>query len=136
MMELYAILKKRSISDGAMELESDECKIELDKNGHPVSIIKRERGESEKLIEQFMLCANRGVAEYLNGLNMPCVYRVHGKPETEKTDAFLKFASNLGVDISSARIGRTPSPKQLSAILDSARELGISDVSPQSFFAQ
>ncbi len=128
MMELYGILKRKSIQNGAMELESDECEIILDKKGHPVSIIKRERGETEKLIEQFMLCANRGVAEYLTALNMPCVYRVHESPDTEKTDAFLNFANNMGVDISSARIGRTPSPKQLSAILESARELSLEEI--------
>ena len=128
MIELYSILRRKSIQSGAMELESDECEIILDKKGHPVSIIKRERGESEKLIEQFMLCANRGVAEYLTALDMPCVYRIHESPDTEKTDAFLNFASNMGVDISSARMGRTPSPKQLAAILESARELSIEDI--------
>jgi len=128
MTELYHILRRKSLSDGAMELESDECKIELDKNGHPVSIIKRERGDSEKLIEQFMLCANRGVAEYLRNLDMPCVYRIHESPDTEKTDAFIKFASNLGINCSSVRLGRAPSPKQLSALLEDASRLGLSDV--------
>ncbi len=128
MTELYSILRKKSANDGAMELESDECKIELDKNGHPVSIIKRERGESERLIEQFMLCANRGVAEYLKNLGMPCVYRIHESPDTEKTDAFIKFASNLGVDTSSVRLGRTPSPKQLSLVLESAKSMGKGEV--------
>ena len=122
MMELYGVLRRRGQHMGAMDLESDECEIILNENGHPVSIIKRERGESEKLIEQFMLCANRGVAEYLTHLSMPCVYRIHEAPDTEKTDTFLKFASNLGVDTSSARLGRTPSPKQLSLILESAKE--------------
>lgn len=128
MMELYGILKRKSRNSGAMDLESEESQIVLDENGHPVSIIKRERGESEKLIEQFMLCANRGVAEYLTGLEMPCVYRIHESPDTEKTDAFLKFASNLGVDISAARLGRTPSPKQLSAILENAKEMGKGEI--------
>jgi len=128
MTELYGILKRKSVQNGAMELESDECEIILDEKGHPVSIIKRERGEAEKLIEQFMLCANRGVAEYLTALDMPCVYRIHESPDTEKTDAFLNFASNMGVDITSAKIGRTPSPKQLAAILESARRLSIEDI--------
>ncbi len=128
MMELYGILRRKSRNDGAMDLESEESQIILDKNGHPVSIIKRERGESERLIEQFMLCANRGVAEYLTALEMPCVYRIHESPDTEKTDTFLKFASNLGVDISAARLGRTPSPKQLSAILENAKEMGKGEI--------
>ncbi|MBQ8393757.1 MAG: ribonuclease R [Clostridia bacterium] len=128
MMELYSILKRKSIQEGAMDLESDESEIILDKNGHPVSIIKRERGETEKLIEQFMLCANRGVAEFLTAMEMPCVYRIHESPDTEKTDAFLNFALNMGIDVSCARMGRTPSPKQLSQILDNAKELGKADV--------
>ena len=128
MMELYAILKRRSIENGAMELESEDIEIKLDENGHPVSIIKRERGESEKLIEQFMLCANRGVASYLKNMEMPCVYRIHESPDTEKTDAFLNFANNLGVDISCARLGRTPSPKQLSIILENAKKLGKGEI--------
>ena len=128
MMELYAILKRRSIENGAMELESEDIEIKLDETGHPVSIIKRERGESEKLIEQFMLCANRGVAAYLKNMEMPCVYRIHESPDTEKTDAFLNFANNLGVDISCARLGRTPSPKQLSVILENAKKLGKGEI--------
>ncbi len=128
MTELYGILKRRSYAKGAMDLESEESEIILNENGHPVSIIKRERGESEKLIEQFMLCANRGVAEYLTALNMPCVYRIHESPDTEKTDTFLNFASNLGVDISAARLGRAPSPKQLSAILENAKEAGKGEI--------
>ena len=128
MMELYAILKRRSIENGAMELESEDVEIKLDETGHPVSIIKRERGESEKLIEQFMLCANRGVAAYLKNMEMPCVYRIHESPDTEKTDAFLNFANNLGVDISCARLGRTPSPKQLSVILENAKKLGKGEI--------
>lgn len=128
MMELYSILKRKSISDGAMELEGEDVEIKLDEKGHPVSIIKRERGESEKLIEQFMLCANRGVASYLKNMEMPCVYRIHESPDTEKTDAFLNFARNLGVDVSCTKLGRTPSPKQLSVILENARELGKSEI--------
>ena len=128
MMELYRILKRQSINNGAMELDGDDVDIILDENGHPVSIIKRERGESEKLIEQFMLCANRGVASYLKNMDMPCVYRIHESPDTEKTDTFLTFANNLGVDVSCARLGRTPSPKQLSAILESAKQLGKGEI--------
>ena len=52
MMELYKILKAKSEAKGAMELESDEAKIILDKRGMPIDIVKRERGESERLIER------------------------------------------------------------------------------------
>ena len=61
-------------------------------------------------------------------MEMPCVYRIHESPDTEKTDAFLNFANNLGVDISCARLGRTPSPKQLSVILENAKRLGKGEI--------
>ena len=100
MLELYRILAKRATDAGAMELESDEAQIILDEAGHPIEIVKRERGESERLIEQFMLCANRAVAEFLHKHSLPCIYRVHESPDPEKIRAFSIFASNLGVDTS------------------------------------
>jgi ribonuclease R len=94
----------------------------------PVDIKRRERGEAERLIEQFMLTANEAVARLLSDKNIPCVYRIHESPDTEKTDAFLNFARNLGVDVSCAKLGRPPSPRQLSIILENARELGKSEI--------
>ncbi len=124
MMELYKILKQKSDQKGAMELESEETKIILDELGHPVDVVKRERGESERLIEQFMLTANEGVATYMYNAGIPCVYRVHDEPDREKIDAFSLFARNLGVDTSSLRTKNKITPMQLSKILESAREKG------------
>ena len=128
MLELYGILKRRSDSQGAMELEGDEVEIVLDGEGHPIDIMKRERGESERLIEQFMLCANRAVAELMHKLGLPCVYRVHENPDPEKIQAFSFFASGLGVDTSSIRDAEGITPLALSRVLDSAREQGCADV--------
>ena len=124
MYSLYKILKARSDQKGAMELESEETKIILDKVGHPIKIEKRERGESERLIEQFMLCANEGVATYLNHLGVPCVYRVHDEPDSEKISAFALFAKNLGVDVSPLRTRNKITSSQLSRVLESSRQLG------------
>ena len=124
MMELYRILKLKSEQKGAMELESEETKINLDENGHPIEIVKRERGESERLIEQFMLCANEAVATYMFNASVPCVYRVHDEPDREKINAFSLFARNLGVDTSPLRAKNTITPSQLSRVLKSAEEKG------------
>ncbi|MBQ3018401.1 MAG: RNB domain-containing ribonuclease, partial [Clostridia bacterium] len=126
MMELYKILKLRSEQKGAMELESDEIKILLNEVGHPYEIVKRDRGESEKLIEQFMLTANEAVATFLYNASVPCVYRVHEEPDHEKINAFSLFARNLGVDTSSLRTKNTITPNQLSRVLKSAEEKGVS----------
>ena len=124
MMELYHVLKAKSERKGAMELESDESKIILDENGHPIDVIKRERGESERLIEQFMLAANEAVATYLYNASVPCVYRVHDEPDREKISTFSHFARNLGIDTSPLNTKNTITPNQLSRVLKSAEEKG------------
>ena len=121
MLELYSILKAKSERRGTMELESDESKIILDENGHPQEIVKRERGTTERLIEQFMLLANEAVANFLYSASVPCVYRVHDEPDTEKISAFALFAKNLGVDVSSLNTKNKITSMQLSRVLESAR---------------
>ena len=120
MLKLYAILKDNSAKDGAMELESEEAEIVLDESGHPVDIIKRERGESERLIEQFMLCANKAVARFCLDRSIPCVYRVHEAPDEEKIRAFALFAANIGIDTSSLR-KKEITPLDLSIVLEDAK---------------
>ena len=122
MYDLYKILKEKSERQGAMELESEETKIILNEEGHPIEIVKRERGETERLIEQFMLCANEAVATYLYNAGMPCVYRVHDEPDMEKISAFALFAKNLGVDVSPLRTRNKITSSQLSRVLDSVRD--------------
>jgi len=122
MHELYLILKEKSERRGAMELESEETKVILNEAGHPVDIVKRERGEAERLIEQFMLCANEAVATYLYNAGIPCVYRVHDEPDMEKIGAFALFAKNLGIDVSPLRTRNKITSSQLSRVLDSVRD--------------
>lgn len=99
MRELYEILAKGSRERGVMELEDSEAVIVLDGEEKPVDILRRERGDAEKLIEQFMLQANYGVAETLKTLGLPCLYRTHEKPDREKMQAFAVFAHNLRLDV-------------------------------------
>lgn len=128
MLELYGVLKTKARRKGAIELEGEEAKIILDNTGHPTDIVKRERGESEKLIEQFMLCANEAVATYLNTLKLPCVYRVHEEPDPEKINSFAVFASNLGVDTSPLHTKGPVTPAALSQVLENAKRKGCFDI--------
>ncbi len=98
MRELYEILAGNSRERGVMELEDSEVSILLDTAGNPIDVVRRERGDAEKLIEQFMLQANYGVAETLKSLGLPCLYRIHEKPDREKMQNFAIFAHNLGLD--------------------------------------
>lgn len=98
MKELYEVLLKNSTERGAIDFEAAEAKIILDPLGAPVDIIKRERGISERIIEQFMITANVAVASLLYDKKIPCVYRVHEPPTEDKLAAFLEFIHNLGFD--------------------------------------
>jgi ribonuclease R len=124
MKELYELLLKKSQKRGYLDFDAPEAEIILDEEGAPCDIIKRERGISERMIEQFMLCANEAVATYLYKEQIPCVYRVHEKPMPDKLSAFLTYAHNLGLD--TRVISREePSSKEFAALLKMADEKGI-----------
>lgn len=130
MRELYLVLLHRSEMRGALDLETAEAEIVLSNEGEPVDIVKRVRGDAERLIEQFMLCANEAVARLLFEKRIPCVYRVHEAPPPEKLSEFLTFAHNLGFDTSSISREKS-SPADFSALLNKAREREI--IAPVSY---
>ena len=103
MNRLAHALYKRRIERGALELEIPETAIRVDENGKPVEICFRERGESEKLIEEFMLQANEAVAEFMCKRENPTVYRVHENPDPDKLRVFASFARPFGYRINPAK---------------------------------
>ncbi len=123
-LELYAKLKNKSIRRGALDLESAEAKVILDENGEPVDIVKRDRGVAEMLIEQFMLCANEAIATYLTKKGLPCVYRIHEKPDSDKIMSFVKFAHNLKLQPPYCK-KENITPGYFGVILDKAKQAGV-----------
>lgn len=123
MSELYELLNAKSRKRGALELETVEAKIIVE-NGVPIDIVRRESGISEKMIEQFMLCANEAVANWLFWQNMPCVYRIHETPSPEKIQAFSVFAYNLGLNIAPLKAKNIHSTA-LEAVLEEARDTDV-----------
>ena len=119
-LELYTIRKRRNDKRGALELDSAEGKIILDENGEPIDIVRRERGVSEMMIEQFMLCANEAIASFMTKKGVPCVYRVHDKPDPEKVMSFVKFAHNLKLNPPYCK-KENINPGYFGVILDKAR---------------
>lgn len=124
MEELYRLLAKKSHNRGALELETAEAQILVDENGLPCDIIKRERGDAEKLIEQFMLAANEGVANWLHDMSMPCVYRIHEDPDPDKIHKFAIFAHNMGLSTSAFSAKKLHS-SMFTRLLEEAKEMGI-----------
>ncbi|MDR1615790.1 MAG: ribonuclease R [Syntrophomonadaceae bacterium] len=94
MAELAAILRKRRQQRGALDFDFPETKIEVDEDGSPVKVSAFKRGPAEMLIEDFMIQANEVVAEHLFKKQLPALYRIHEKPDTE---ALPKLNQILGV---------------------------------------
>jgi ribonuclease R len=96
------LLKKR-YDDGAISLEQEEVKFKLDENGVPLSVYTKERTDTHKLIEEFMLLANRRVAEYMSqkakGKGGVFVYRIHDLPNKEKMQDLVTFLKKLGYHV-------------------------------------
>lgn len=81
---------------GAIDFEMDEAKILVDEQGHISEILKRERFEAEKLIEDFMVCANETVAKHTKWSQVPSLYRIHEVPSKKKMQAYAKIVGLLG----------------------------------------
>lgn len=126
MQELYELLLKKSKSRGSIDFDADEAVITLGADGLPVAIERRERGISERIIEQFMLTANEAVASYLYNKGIPCVYRIHEPPPKEHFDDFLSYLESLGFDVRSLRKGE-PTSAQLSELLSVAESRGLAE---------
>ncbi|UXP33532.1 ribonuclease R [Reichenbachiella agarivorans] len=92
-------LKVKRFKNGAINFETVEVKFKLDENGKPLGIIPKVRKDAHKLVEEFMLLANKSVAQYVYKLdqgNDTFVYRVHDSPDPERLDSFTKFAVKFG----------------------------------------
>lgn len=103
LQELAKILRKNRFTSGAISFDRVEVKFRLDERAHPVDVFLKENKDSNKLIEEFMLLANRRVAEYIGkklsikeGKEYPFVYRIHDTPVSDKMETFANFASKFG----------------------------------------
>jgi len=102
--ELAHILRNRKFKNGAISFESTEVKFKLDENGKPIGVYIKERKDAHKLIEDFMLLANRKVAEFVakkgkGNQKYTFVYRSHDAPNLENLTNFAGFASRFGYKI-------------------------------------
>ncbi len=116
MKELAQILRKRREAAGSLDFDLDEAYITLDPNGIPVSIDLCERRTANRMIEEFMLAANRTVAERFFWLELPFIYRVHEKPDSEKIQEFRTFLRGLSIRLKGE--GGNIHPKALNEVLE------------------
>ena len=114
---LASILRKQRFDKGAISFERPEMKVLVDETGKPLDVVQKITKESNWLIEEFMLLANRCVAEYASkkckAKNPTFVYRIHENPDPEKLGNLRNFARNFG-----HKLGDTSNPKQAAGALN------------------
>ena len=118
MQQLAKILRTRRFARGAMNISSNESKFII-KDGRIQEIVPRPTGESERMIEEFMLTANEAAATLAMREEMPFVYRVHEQPPVIKVNLLHDLLTRLGVPAD--RLLQNPQPKDFADILESVR---------------
>ncbi len=126
---LASILRDRRFKEGAVSFERPEMKVVCDENGKPIDVYQKISKEANWLIEEFMLLANRSVAEFIaTGGKMDgkarknaktFVYRVHDEPNSQKLSGLSEFAGNFGYK---TNFGAGNVSKNLNELLDSAKD--------------
>ena len=119
MKELYGHRARLRKERGCMDIESGEVKLILEENGRCIDVKKRTSGESESMIEEFMLLANQCAAHFARVKQIPFVYRVHEEPNAEKLERLHALLQACGINDHFAK--EVPTPKELSAILEGVR---------------
>ena len=108
MNKLAKLLRKKRVKAGAIEFERVEIKFKIDEDGKPLSVYYKEAKDSNNLIEEFMLLANKKVAECIGKNKLSAgkkaqqytfIYRIHDQPDPEKYNTFSKFVRKFGLEI-------------------------------------
>ena len=99
--KLAKVFRNERFDAGAINFSSQEVRFQLDENGKPIGIVIKESKDAHKLVEEFMLLANRTIAEYVSRIKInqepvPFPYRIHDKPDDEKLKPFAAFAKKFG----------------------------------------
>lgn len=121
MMETLAhILRSNKERRGYIDFDIDESKIIVDDEGKVTDVTLRNRGTGEKLIEDFMIAANECVATHIYYMELPFIYRIHGEPNEEKIQNFLRFVSILGYHVD-GKIDKI-TPKAMQDLLEQLKD--------------
>lgn len=123
-------LRKERFQKGAVNFESTEVKFKLDENGKPLGIIPKVRKDAHKLIEEFMLLANKQVATYVYKMRKgkdknTFVYRTHDFPNPEKVSAFATFAKKFGHNLNTDETAISDSLNKLMSEIEGKPEENV-----------
>ncbi|GAA0462797.1 ribonuclease R [Alkalibacillus silvisoli] len=116
MNTLAHTLRYNRMGRGAIDFDFKEAGIEVDEEGQPTDVVLRERGEAERIIEDFMLMANKTIAEHFHWMDVPFIHRIHEEPDSGKLQKFFEFVANLGYTVKGT--ADDIHPKALQKVLD------------------
>ena len=119
MQELYEKRLALRKARGGLDIESTEAKLVLYEKGRCVDVVKRDRGVSECMIEEFMLLANQCAANAGRTHKVPFLYRIHEAPDAERLEKLMTMLKACGLDVRFK--GETPTQLELAALLDKTR---------------
>ncbi len=126
---LAQTLRKKRMSTGSIDFFTPEIRFELDDNGNPVSIQRKEIKQSNMLVEEFMLLANKVVASRIasppKGEIHPFVYRVHDLPDNEKLQEFARFVKSLGYTFNPNAASKSAEFQVLMQMVKGTEEEGV-----------
>ncbi len=122
--KLTKIIRSYKLKEGYIDFEIDESKIVIGKDGKTEKIVLRNRGESEMMIEDFMVRANETVAFNAFSKELPFIYRVHDKPETERLMLLQDVIDVLGLDV---KIDLSKDPRKFAASIERLKEKKFDD---------
>lgn len=131
------MLMRKRFRDGGIDFNVPEVRIKLDEERRPVEIIPKPRLDSMRLIEEFMLLANRTVAEFMNRQTtehvvVPFLYRVHDLPDPEKVEELMEFLRHLGLSITLDATSSKSFQRMLEALADRPEAPVVQDVTIRS----
>jgi len=112
MLKLATIMRKQRAEEGAIDFGDNEVRFELDESGKPLSVVRKTRIDTNWLIEEFMLLANREVATYISklaakvpGSNMVFLYRIHDEPKADRIEELATFVRAIGYEFNKKKKG-------------------------------
>lgn len=125
MLELSRILREVKKNRGSIDFDLPEVKVVLDENNKVAYLKNRDRGESEKIIEDFMIAANETVAEHLFWMEVPSIYRTHEKPDMERIKALNESLEKFDYRIYNYE---ELHPGKFQKIIDDSADKGINTI--------
>jgi len=125
MKKLAGILNKKRVAEGSIEFETHESKITLDSKSVPVKVERYPITISNNIIEEFMLICNVTVAKHLTSKGLPCVYRVHQRPDLQRLERLAEILPLLGVEFP---FSTDMKPKDFQRILNSVEGTELKEV--------